>query len=61
MESKRIWTFCFACMMAFILSATLLLATHVSAQSNPSQAVTVAVLTEPDTLDLTATRMAPIL
>lgn len=60
MESKRIMTFYFTSMMAFILSATLLLTTHGSAQPNTSQEVTVAVLTEPDTLDLTATRLAPI-
>ena len=60
MESKRIMTFYFTSLMLFILSATLFLTTHVSAQPNTSQEVTVAVLTEPDTLDLTATRLAPI-
>jgi len=56
MESKRTISVCFASMVAFILSASLLVTTNASSQTKASQEVTVAVSTDPDTPDLTAAR-----
>jgi peptide/nickel transport system substrate-binding protein len=60
MKNKRLMVvFCYN-LLIFILGATLLVAGNASSQLKPSQKVTVAVISEPDTLDPTATRLPPI-
>lgn len=60
MKGRRRKGFFYMGLRIFIFITMLLLAVNASPQPGTSEKVTVAVITEPDTLDLTATRLAPI-